>query len=106
MAEILLWVLGFRGQLAYGDIDLNSSGSESEREFERTTSKSGLEFSFVGRVSAQYNKLWFQGDAFSGEVGSAFSYESRIKSTHKELVNIKVKATIPRLIMGCSIWKT
>lgn len=105
LAEIPIWIPGFRGQLAYGDFDLSSSGGDEEREFERINSDVGLEFYFVGRISAQYNKLWIQADAFSGEVGSAFSYISLIGNNEKELVEIKIQGTILRLVLGYSVWQ-
>ena len=105
LIELPLWAPGFRGQLAYGDLDLSSSGTSEEREFERITGKVGLEFYFVGRVAAGYKKFWFQGDAFSGEIGSAFTYTSLIGNKEKELVNVKIQGTFPRLVIGYSIWK-
>jgi hypothetical protein len=103
LVEIPIWVPGFRGQLAYGDFDLSSSGSDEEREFERINSDVGLEFYFVGRIAAQYNKLWIQADAFSGEVGAAFSYTSLIGNNEREILNIKIQGTIPRLSLGYSV---
>lgn len=105
LVEIPIWVPSFRGQLAYGNFDSSSSGSDEEREFKRITSDVGLEFYFVGRISAQYNKLWFQADAFSGEVGSAFSYTSLIGNNETEFVNIKIQGTIPRFVVGYSVWE-
>ena len=103
-ADIPIWVPGFRGKIAYGDFDF-SSGNGQEREFERLTGDAGLEFYFVGRVSVKHNKIWAQIDAFSGRVGSAFSYTSPEGGIEKELVNIDIHGTIPRLIMGYSVWQ-
>lgn len=105
LAEIPLWVPGFRGQLSYGDFNSSSSGSNEEREFERINSDAGLAFYFVGRLSVQYNKLWIQADAFSGGVGSAFSYTSLIGNNEKEILNIEIQGTIPRLVSGYSVWQ-
>ena len=105
LAEIPIWVPGFRGQLAYGDFDFSSSGSDEEKEYERLESDVGIEFYFVGRIAAQYNKLWIQADAFSGEVGSVFSYTSLIGNNEREIVDIKIQGTIPRLVLGYSVWQ-
>ena len=105
LAEIPIWVPGFRGQFSYGDFDFSSSYSDVERKLEGINSDGGLEFYFVGRISAQYNRLWFQLDAFSGEVGSVFRYSSLIGSNEKELVDVKIQGTIPRLVLGYSIWR-
>lgn len=105
LVEIPLWVPGFRGQLSYGDFDLSSSGNQGDKEFDRVNSETGLEFYMVGRIAAQYNKLWVQGDVFSGQVGSVFSYTSQIGNIEKEFVNIKISGTIPRLVFGYSVWE-
>ena len=105
IAELPLWVPGFRGQISYGDFDSSSSGRDQEREFKRLNSDTGLEFYFVGRIAVQCDKLWIQADAFSGKVGSAFTYKSLIGNSEKEIVNINIKATIPRLVLGYSVWK-
>jgi len=105
LVEIPLWVPGFRGQLAYGDFNFSSSGSDEEKDYNRITSDAGIGFYFVGRISAQYNKLWFQADAFSGEVVSAFSYTSLTGNNETEFVNIKIQGTIPRLVLGYSVWE-
>lgn len=103
--EIPLWVPGFRGQLSYSDFDFSSSGDKEEKEYEQVDSDTGIEFYFVGRIAAQYNKFWVQVDAFSGGVSSAFSYTSAIKQEEKEFVNIKVQGTIPRLVFGYAVWE-
>jgi hypothetical protein len=106
LAEVPIWIPGFRGQLAYGDIDFSSSGTEKERDFKRINSDLGLEFYFVGRITAQYKKIWLQVDAFSGEVGSAFTYTpSNNNNNETEIVNIKIQGTIPKLVIGYSIWE-
>lgn len=105
LAEIPIWVPGFRGQLSYGDIEFSSFGSDEQKEFKRITSDVGLEFYFVGRVSAKYNKFWFLANAFSGKVASTFSYSSLIGSNETEFINIKIQGTIPRLVMGYSVWE-
>ena len=105
LAELPIWVPGFRGQLAYGEFNLSSSGTKEEREFNRVNSDAGLEFYFVGRIAVQYDKFWIQADAFSGKVGSAFSYISEAQNNNKEFVNVKVQATIPRFVLGYSVWQ-
>ena len=105
LVELPLWVPGFRGQLAYGDLDLSSSGTGNEKEFDRISNKTGIEFYFVGRLAIKYKKFWFQADAFSGEIGSAFTYTSLIGNRERELVNVKIRGTIPRFVLGYSVWQ-
>lgn len=104
IAEIPLWIPGFRGQLAYGEYNLTSSGKRNEREFEKINSDAGLQFYFVGRIAIHYKNLRIQADAFSGRVGSAFSYTSRIGGTEKEFVYLEIQSTVPRLVLGYSVW--
>ena len=56
LAEIPLWVPGFRGQISYGEIDFSSSGSDKEKDVNRLDIDIGLEFYFVGRIAVQYKK--------------------------------------------------
>ena len=105
LAEIPIWVPGFRGQLAYGDYDFSSSGSSEEKEYKRLESEFGIKFYFVGRIAAKYNNFWINADAFSGKVNSAFSYTSLIRDSEKEIVEITASATIPRLVAGYSVWR-
>ena len=100
LAELPIWVPGFRGQLAVASFDLTSSGTNEEKEFSRINGDPRLEFYLVGRVAVQYNKFWAQFDAFSGEVGSTFTYTSDIGNKTKQLVDVKVQGTIPRLVAG------
>lgn len=105
LAEIPIWIPGFRGQLAYGDYNFSSSGSDEEKEYERLESEFGIQFYFVGRIVAKYNNFWVNADAFSGKVNSAFSYTSLIGNNEKEIVDITVSGTIPRLVAGYSVWQ-
>ncbi|MCO4820639.1 MAG: hypothetical protein KC469_01135 [Flavobacteriaceae bacterium] len=105
LAEIPIWVPGFRGQLAYGNYNFSSSGSDEEKEYEQLQNESGIQFYFVGRIVARYNNFWVNADAFSGKVNSAFSYTSLIENNEKEIVDITASGTIPRLVAGYSVWQ-
>lgn len=105
VAEIPLWVPGFRGQLAYGDYDFSSSEGSEEQDRERASGDFGIEFYFVGRLAVKHGNLWFAADAFSGKVSSLFSYTSLIGSNEKEFVDITVRGTFPRLTAGYSVWQ-
>ncbi len=103
--ELPLWVPGFRGQLAYGEFNSSSAGSISEKEHEKITGNTGLEFYFVGRITAKYNRFWIQTDAFSGRINSAFTYDPLIGNEEKQFVNITIQGTVPRIMAGFSILK-
>ena len=105
LVEIPIWIPGFRGQLAYGDYNFSGLGSDKEKDNNRLESEFGIEFYFVGRIVAKYNNFWINADAFSGKVSNAFSYTSLIGNNEKEIVDITVHGTIPRLVAGYSIWQ-
>lgn len=104
LLEIPLWVPGFRGQLSYGDIYLNSSTPKDKEELERIDKDPGLEFYFVGRASFRYQKLWIQADGFSGSVGNTFTFAPPRSELEKELVYLSATGTMPRIILGYSVW--
>jgi len=103
--EVPLWVPYVRGRFAYGDIEFSSSGEKEEKEYERLNSKTNIEFYFVARVVARYNKFWFQLDAFSGKIGSSFTYDKVIGSNQKEILGINVRGELPRLAAGYYVWE-
>jgi len=103
--EIPLWVPSFRGQFSYGDIVFSSSGSKEEKEYERLNSKTNIEFYFVGRVAAKYNKFWFQLDVFSGKVGSSFTWDPIKGDNQKEIVGVTIQAVLPRFAAGYYVWE-
>jgi len=105
LVEIPVWVPGFRGQLAYGDFNSSSTGSREEREFEQLESSASLEFYFAGRVMFQYNRLMLLLDAFSGKVGSTFTYVPNDGSNQKDLVYITAQGALPRFVLGYSVWE-
>ena len=105
LLEIPLWVPGFRGKLTYGDIELNTATPKEKEELERIEKDPGLEFYFVGRASYKANKLWIQADAFSGTVGNTFTFTTKHGTKERELVYLAAQGTMPRLILGYSVWK-
>jgi hypothetical protein len=105
LVEIPIWIPGFRGQLAYGDFISSSSGNREEREFEHLAKSASLEFYFAGKVMSQFNKLWLLADAYSGKVGSTFTYIPTDGKNQKNLVHITVQGTIPRFFIGYAVWE-
>jgi hypothetical protein len=105
LAEIPLWIPGLRGQIAYGEFDLSSSTDKEEKEHNLLNSDGELNFYFVGRIAVEFNKFWVQTDAFSGEVGSTYSYTSLNGNNEKDFVVVDIQGTIPRLVLGYSVWQ-
>lgn len=104
LLEIPLWIPGFRGQLSYGDIYLNSATPKDKKELERIEKDPGLEFYFVGRASFKHKNLWIQADAFSGSVGNTFTFTPPRSELEKELIYMSAQGTMPRIIFGYSVW--
>lgn len=105
LIELPLWIPGFQGRLVYGSFDSSSSGDDETREFERLTGNPALEFYFVGRVVANYEKWWFQADVFAGKVSTVFTYEALVGSGEKEFFRLSAQGTVPRLTAGYTVWQ-
>ena len=98
-AELPLWIPGFKGQLAYGDFDV-TSGDRDDRNRSRIQNDVDLEFYFVGRFSYLHRRLWFQLDAFAGQVGNVFKFVPSAGKPEDELVDVSISGAIPRLLGG------
>ena len=105
LIEIPLWIPGFRGQLSYGEIELSTETPKEDIDLERIEKDTGIEFYLVGNVSYRSPKFWFQLDAFSGKVGNTFTLTPIQNETEKELAHLSIEATIPRVLIGYSVWK-
>lgn len=101
LIEVPLWVPGFRGQLSYGDITFDSSGSTEEKERERVSSALGIDFYFVGRVRFSHRRFHFVADAFAGKINSVFTY--KILNQEKDFAEVAIQGIFPRLSAGYSV---
>lgn len=93
--EIPIWVPGFRGEFAYGDVSIEGEDGQSpgipENPIEPPppgeppwgggniisrlfNSSTYLKFFFMARVSYEKNNLLFQSDAFSGAIGNKVNF--------------------------------
>ncbi len=104
MLELPLWVPGFRGQFAFGDISMSST-EESDDERERFTSELGLEFYFVGRAQYEIEKWMFSADAFSGRINSKIKFDRIIKNEQIDVLDITIHGTIPRIYAGYTLYR-
>ena len=110
--EIPLWVPGFAGSFAYGDIDIEGEdGSDPEQPIEPPGGDIGeiisrlfttdwyLKFFFLTKLAYEKNRLLFQFDAISGSIGNAvkFNYND------KEIVSVAFRTTNLRLYGGYQI---
>lgn len=104
LVEVPLWVPFFKGQLSYGKYNINSNGDKAERDFNKLHNQFGIEFYFVGRFTLKKNNLWLNFDTFSGRINKAISVQWNSSSKKRQIINLNTKATVPRLVLGYSIW--
>ena len=110
--EIPLWIPGFAGSFAYGNIDLDGeSGSDPENPIEPPGGDLGeiisrlfqkdwyLNFFFLTRVAYEKKGFIFQFDALSGAVGGSIKF----KYNDKEIVQARFSTTELRLFAGYKI---
>lgn len=102
--EIPIWIPGFRGEFAYGDVSLEGEDGQNpgipEHPIESPpsgkppwgegniitrlfTSSSYLKFFFMSRIAFEKNNLLIQADGFSGSVGSNLNYRFNEKTVVK-----------------------
>ncbi len=111
--EIPLWVPGFAGSFAYGDVDIE--GEDGSDPGEPPTDPPGgdlgeivsrlfqtdwyLNFFFLTRVTYEKKRFIFQFDALSGAVGSSLKF----KYNDNEIVQARFSTTELRLFGGYKI---
>lgn len=112
-AEIPLWIPGFRGSFAYGDIEIEGEdGVDPEQPIEPPPSwdPGGIlsrlfttdwyfKFFFITRIVYEKNKLMFQFDGLTGSVGSSVKFNYN----HKEIVQVNFRSSNVRLFGGYKI---
>ena len=110
--EIPLWVPGFAGSFAYGDVDLEGEdGSDPENPIEPPGGDLGeiisrlfqtdwyLNFFFLTRVAYEKKGFIFQFDALSGAIGASLKF----KYNDNEIVQARFSTTELRLFGGYRI---
>lgn len=106
--EVPIWIPGFRGQLAYGELGLDPVPDpfEEGNDPKRINKKTAIEFYISGKISARFNNFLFELDGVSGTIGSTVTFVPIHLPNEKELVHLRIQGTIPRLFAGYSIWNT
>ena len=76
--EIPVWIPGYSGQFAYGDVDVDGSGDDDGSGgdwFGQLFDASGkLEFFFLGRVRVNVNAWSFLADSFGGKLRETVTF--------------------------------
>ncbi len=110
--EVPIWIPGFRGEFAYGDVSLEGEDGTTpipEHPIEpphpwdtfKRLFKSDffLNFVFMSRVSYTSNKFYAQIDGFSGSVGRSTTF----RTNNAELVKAKFSTNLYRIYGGYEI---
>lgn len=110
--EIPIWIPGFRGEFAYGDVSLEGEDVTTPvpehpiepphpwDNFKRLFhSDFFLNFVFMSRVSYTGNKFYAQIDGFSGSVGRSTTF----RTNNEELVKAKFSTNLYRFYGGYEI---
>ncbi len=112
--EIPVWIPGFRGEFAYGDVALEGEDGNDltpENPIEKPSFghgfkrlfKTGLDLNyfFVTRVSYTNKKFYSEFDLFSGTVGTSLKF----RYNNKELVSANVHSDLSRLYAGYQLYE-
>ena len=112
--EIPVWIPGFRGEFAYGDVELEGEdGTDPVPEnpiekpgfgdvFKRLFKTSGsLNYFFVSSVTYTNKKFYSEIDLFSGTVGESLKF----RYNNEGLVGAKVHSDLFRLSAGYELYR-
>lgn len=106
--EVPIWIPGFRGEFAYGDIELEGEdGASPENPIEpgwkpgdnlsRIFGKNGnLNFFFMNRIAYKNKRFYSQFDAFSGSVGGKIYF----RYNNVDVVKARFTTVLTRLYAG------
>lgn len=113
--EVPIWIPGFRGEYAYGDVELEGEdgpppeiGHPIEKPgpgdiFKRLFKTSGsLNFFFMNRITYDNQKFYAQFDALSGTVGGSLFF----RYNNSELVKAKFNTNLFRFYFGYALIDT
>ena len=109
-AEVPLWLPGFAGSFAYGDIDIEGEdGVDPEQPIEPPppwdpggilsrlfTSDWYFKFFFITRIAYEKNNFLFAMDGLSGSIGNSLKF----KHNNKEIVQVNFRSSNVRFIGG------
>jgi len=112
--ELPLWIPGFRGEFAYGDIDLEGEdggdpgdpgdpgdGDECGVFCRLFNTKADLKFFFSTRITYDKNRFALFADAFTVELGESV----RFNYNDKEIVQANTRAILARVYAGYGFYE-
>jgi hypothetical protein len=110
--EIPLWIPGYAGNFAYGDVDIEGEdGVDPEHPIEPPDGIGGifsrlfsddwyLNFFFMTRIAYEKNRFIAQTDALTGSVGESVKF----KYNNTEIVSAHYRTTNIRIFGGSNLW--
>lgn len=111
--EVPIWIPGFRGEFAYGDVSLEGEdggtpehpiapGWKPGDHLSRIFGKNGnINFFFMTEISYSNKKIYSHFDMFSASVGSHIKF----RYNNKELVSAKFSTYLFRLFVGYQLFE-
>lgn len=112
--EIPVWIPGFRGEFAYGDIELEGEDGNDltpEHPIEKPgfgdafnrlfKTKGNLNFLFLTSISYSNKKFYSELDMFSGTLGADLLF----RYNNKELVSASIHSDLARLGVGYQLYE-
>lgn len=116
--EIPVWIPGFRGTFAYGDVSLAGEDGqtpepvnpiEPEPDDPRGnilsrlfSSSTYLKFVFMGRVAYSHGRIHAQIDAFTGHLGESVKF----RFNEREVAQANLHSTLARAFVGYSVFES
>jgi len=112
-AELPLWIPGYAGSFAYGDIEIEGEdGVDPEQPIEPPppwdpggvlsrlfTSKWYFKFFFITKIAYEKNRMLFQLDGLTGAIGTSVKFNYN----NKEVIQVNFRSSNVRLYGGYKI---
>jgi len=104
--NIPLYLPSFKGDFSYGDItiepdDDDDGGGSGGNIFDKFfNTKLSLEFFFLGQLGYENEAFFIDADIYLGNIGGSLQK----KDNEQEIIQLSVKATLPRLISGYKVY--
>jgi hypothetical protein len=98
LIEIPVWIPGYSGQFAYGDVDVDGSGDDDgfghDWFGQLFDADAGLEFFFLGRVRVDVNAWSFLADTFGGKLSETVTF----RQSDGTIIDASLRPAMVRLI--------
>lgn len=100
-----IWIPGFRGDFAFGDLETSTAESDDEKESTRLEDVIGIEFYFVGSASFVHNRWSLYADGFTGTITEEVFYDKLRQGDPASVVKLRISGAFFRFVVGYSVWR-